>query len=858
LKILLPARYIGKAYAFICILLIFCLSHKSSAQGLLFQANDRLISERTSYKVFDNKIPVFNNHFAISFDLSILDTTSFGYVCFIKDKESNASFSFTLSEKDRYIFLDFNIDSKENLLQIPIKKSDLGYRRWHRIKINFLSDKNSIEIKVDNKVYTSFFKQYGNRFSPIIVFGKHDNVVDVPKIAIRKLVIEGEKKSYSFDFNEHDGNVVHDIEGNKYGKVENPIWLINDSFHWKLRYTYHTQSVAAINFDTRQQQFIVLTKDSIIYYDCKSNTSLAKKYTNTLTVPLKLGMSFLDSTNHSVFVYEVNDLPLNRTTIASLDMNSLIWTDRSNIQLEQQRHHHNGFFQSDKQSYTIFGGFGNRKFSNSFHEYNIAQNIWNLIQYTGDTITPRFFAGQAIENSHNSLLFGGIGNKTGDQGLGKSYYFDCYRINYENHTIKKLWNTSIIDEGLVSVRNMVLTEDKNSFYTICYPEYIPNTFLKLYQFYLKDGRYEILGDSISMNSERIETNANLYSNSITNELYCTTQEFQPDGSSVIKVYSLSEPAVSEAFFINPQFAFTNSQIFYILIAVLVFALIIILVLLRKRYLTKNRRLSDQLINVPDNYLKNQISDIKRTSAIYLFGDFIVIDKKGRDITHLFSPKIKQLFLFIFMNSSEESEGVTSPQIYLNIWPDKPIDKAKNSKGVTLNQLRDILNDIEGIEIVSSKGFVNLRTNELFYCDYFEYQNLLKTLISNETDNESHMKLMKILARGSFLKSINAECFDPCKQKFEDEILTILPPVLETSFKEADFNKVIQMAQILNHIDEQNETVLHYEMVSYINLNKLDLAKKRYNTYLLAFKRENTDGIPISFQDLTNKRNLPLK
>jgi two-component SAPR family response regulator len=847
-----------KSCTLIGILLLFFIPVKISAQGLLFQANDRLISERTSYKVFDNKIPVFNNHFAISFDLSILDNTTFGYVCSIKDKESNASFSFTLSEKDRFIFLNFNIDSKENLLQIPIQKSDLEYRRWHRIKINFLSDKNSLEIKFNSKVYTSFFKQYGNRFSPIIVFGKHDNVIDVPKIAIRKLVIEGEKKSYSFDFNEHDGNEVYDIEGNKYGKVENPIWLINDSFHWKLRYTYHAESVAAINFDTRKQQFIVLTKDSITYYNCKSNTSTAKKYTNELNVPMKLGMSFLDSSNHSVFVYEVNDLPLKRTTIASLDLNSLIWTDRSQLQLEQQRHHHNGFFQEDRQSYTIFGGFGNRKFSNSFHEYNIEQNKWNIIQYKGDTITPRFFSGQAIENSQYSLLFGGVGNKTGDQGLGKSYYFDCYRINYENHTVKKLWNTSNIDEGLVSARNMIISEDKHSFYTICYPEYIPNTFLKLYQFYIKDGKYKLLGDSIPMNSERIETNANLYSNAITKELYCITQEFKPDRSSVIKVYSLSEPAVSEAFFVNPQFAITNSLKFYILIAALVFAFIIVLIIVRKRNLTKNRQLSDQLINVPDNYLKHEISDKKRTSAIYLFGDFKVIDKNGRDITHLFSPKIKQLFLFIFLNSLKESEGVTSSQIYLNIWPDKPIEKAKNLKGVSLNQLRDILSDIEGIEISSSKGYTKIHANDLFYCDFVEYQSFLENIVSNENDIDSIQRIVFILSRGSFLKTINNECFDTHKQKFEDQILSIFPPILQESLKDANYNRVIQIAQILNHIDEQNETVLHYEIVSYIHLNKMDLAKKRYNSYLLSFKRENPDDIPMSFQDLTDKRNLHLK
>jgi len=834
---------------------LFGISHRVSAQGLLFQANDKLISERTSYDVFINKSPVFDNHFTVSFDLSILDTISFGYICSIQDKESNASFSLTLSEKDYYVFLDFNIDSKQNLLQIPIKKTDLGYRRWHRLKINFLSDKNAIEIKVDDKLYTSYFKQYKNRFSPVIFFGKYDNVVDVPKFAIRKLSIEGEKKSFTFNLDENDGRDVHNIEGDLYGKVDNPVWLINDSYHWKLRYTYKAKTVAALNFDTRQQRIIILNKDSIVLFDCKSNKISARKYKNELKVPMRLGMSFIDSANQAVYAYEVNDLPQSSTTIAALDLEKLTWTDKSQLQLQQQRHHHNGFFSPENQVYIIFGGFGNRKFAGDFHEYNIALDKWNLIQYSGDTITPRFFSGQAIEDKNNTLLFGGIGNKTGDQGLGKTHYYDCYRIDHQNHTIKKLWNTLIGNEGLVSVRNMVLSDDKQSFYTICYPEYIPNTFLKLYQFNVSDGRYEILGDSIAMNSERIETNANLYLNSITKELYCTTQEFQTDGSSVIRVYSLSEPPVSGKFFIKSKFAVNNSWIGYSMLFMLIFGGGSLFLFLRKRYRAKNSQLSDQVISKPNDVDADAISYPKKHNAIYLFGDFKAFDKNSRDITHLFSPRIKQLFLFIFLEYIRKGEGVTSQQIYLNIWPDKPVEKAKNSKGVTLNQLTHILSDIEGIQLINNKGHLLLETNELFYCDYFEYQSILKDIISDNENTVALQKLISVLSKGSFLKSINNECFDPYKKEFDDVVLTILQPLLERYFKDLNYIKVIQMAQILNCIDEQNELVLHYEIVSYLNLKRSDLAKKRYNSYLLSYKRENSDGFPLSFQDLTNKRNL---
>lgn len=46
-----------------------------------------------------------------------------------------------------------------------------------------------------------------------------------------------------------------------------------------------------------------------------------------------------------------------------------------------------------------------------------------------------------------------------------------------------------------------------------------------------------------------------------------------------------------------------------------------------------------------------------TNTLYLFGDFTVLDKKGRNITHLFSSKIKQLFLLILLNSIGKRRGL---------------------------------------------------------------------------------------------------------------------------------------------------------------------------------------------------------
>ena len=147
--------------------------------------------------------------------------------------------------------------------------------------------------------------------------------------------------------------------------------------------------------------------------------------------------------------------------------------------------------------------------------------------------------------NQNLLLFGGQGNETGEQSIGKTYYYDCYKINLKTNNIQKLWDVKQENTKMVSARNMVLSKDSTSFYTIGYSEYNPSTFLQLYNYSIKDGSHKIFGDSIPMISEKIRTNANLYLNNSTNQFFCVTQEFEEDGSNKINIYSLNDQPVSK-------------------------------------------------------------------------------------------------------------------------------------------------------------------------------------------------------------------------------------------------------------------------------------------------------------------------
>lgn len=842
-------------------LILLSLSGISTAQGLQFKSMDELTENRTSYNVFNKSDITFSDYFTLNMQLSIVDPSTFGYICDIQ--EINSSLDYTLvyvNNNDTAFFLKFNEDNKKNQLSIPLNKNDLGKGRWFDLSIEFNSMDDIITI-IYNEVEYSIEKNISqNKLTPEINFGKYKSFIDVPSFALRNLSINDSKRKCSFPFNENTGTEVHNSYGKLIGKVENPIWLVNESYHWKLRHSYSSDDVTILNYDEANQRMVIISRDSLSFYNFNTNSTQHFKQEGTLPVPVRLATSFIDSVNNLMYVYEVNDFDFDKPSIAALDLDSHNWLIKSYNQLPNQRHHHTGYFDALQQQYLIFGGYGVMQYFNKFNLYDIESKEWNSLTFSGDTIYPRFFSGMVPYANNSLIIFGGSGNLSGEQSAGKIYFHDCYKVNLGNRSIKKMWDLNTISKNMVSARNMVLSEDSASFYTLYYPEYIPNSYLNLYKFSIETGEYTILGDSIPILSERIETNANLFCNNLTNELYCTVQEIKEDGASNIRIYSISKTPISEDAFYQEYSQNINRRLLSLFIIVFILTLLIWIYKLLRTRIKKQKKIKEQQKYINDKRsLDLKVSKNKEdTNAIYLFGDFTVYSKTGQDISHLFSPKVKLLFLYILLNSNKKTVGVSSEKIYAAIWPEKDNKQAKNLKGVTQNQLRKILNDLEGIELVYEKGLFYFNFQEAIYCDYFELQLLLEDLQIPETNREEIIqKLLSIVSEGPFLKSLNNKCFDTFKQKLEIKTQLILPTQLEKYFKNKDYLQTISIAQILNHIELLNEYAFYYELMSYMKLEMPEMAKKCYTSFLIDYKSTLDENFPHTFREITEENPFKL-
>ena len=841
---------LSKNLAFILLLLS---AFRVDAQGINFTSSDDAITNRTSYNVFEYKQPKFINEFSLDFELSILDPDKFGYILNIKDKNNATSYSLVYvgNEKENGE-IKLNLDGVKTLVSIPFLKEIFNVTNWIKISLNFNPITKEISLTVDGNKEFSKENLFKVIIEPEIYFGKHRSIIDVPSMSLRDLSIKNNKSLYYFGFDESEGEKVYDSKGDLYGNVKKANWLIKESYFWKLKHISSFKPVTSITFDESKHRFIFQNLDSLKFYDFKNEETSFMEFKNNSNVFMRLGNSLLDPSENKLYVYELYDITPNSSSIASIDLDSpYSWESISNLERSKQTHHHNAIFDTQNKKIIIFGGYGYFRFTNDFSAYDIKANKWELLEFSGDTIDPRFFSGITKLGDNKAILFGGQGNKDGDQSIGKTYYYDCYTIDFETKKIKKLWEINREGINMVSSRNLVLNKDSTAFYNLSYSEYISSTSLQLYEYSLKDGNYRMLGDTIPLNSERIRTNANLYFDRLTNELFTTTQEFQEDGSSLVKIYSLDSPPVSKEKIQNK--VQKASQNFYVRLILLLCILTLISILIIYIIKRKERKIIQGQIQKTLKYEINREVEITKPNSVSLFGVFSSIDTRGNDISHLFSPKIKQLFLLlIFYSKQKKANGISSEKIHSILWPDSTEQNAKNLKNVALNQLRNVLKDFEGLEIVYSDRKFILEINDAFYCDYFMFLSELDSFKKGLSTENTLTSLVKILIRGKFLQYTDEEHFDTFKKDFELDVLGFIPNEMIKLYHSKEYSDVIPLAEILFKIDPLNMDAFLYKIHSLIKMKMQSKAKKHFNSFSINYNKITGDDFNLTYRDVVNK------
>lgn len=826
------------------ILFILCsfISQSAIAQGLKFKGNEQPIDKRTSFDVFNHRSISFTENFDIDFYLSLDYETRVGHIVRIKNKNDDRIYNLLYEGQAGHCIFRFNEEGKSSLIVAELNKSRLANLGWVKVKITIDLINNSVDLYVTDNKFRATGLNLPDQYEPEIIFGKSDYIIDVPSFAIKQLSIGNYKKRFDFPLKENEGNIVHDSKGKATGKVSNPEWLINDAYEWKLLTSAYSQTIAGSNYNEVKKEIYYFNRDSIFIFNTKTNKSRKIAFEKKCPVELALATNFIDTQQNKLYVYETYyNRPYTGPTVASLDLNSFEWTIESDDALQRELHHHGAFYNTSKRNLTMFGGYGNGMYSNKFYSYNTDSTRWTILnKFSGDIIFPRYFLSAAYDAKKNTAyIFGGMGNETGEHIVGRKYMYDLYKVDFDTKVITKLWQISWKGDNAVPARNLVLSGD-SCFYALCYPEHVSDSFLKLYQFSLADGHNRILGDSIPIYSDKITTNAKLYYDEQLSCLFTIVQESKDDISSSIKVYSLAFPPISA----EELNGYSDNSDYTKIAAILLSALAICSVLgyfiyrkYRKKYTTNQNLILPTSSKEEENRAK--------PNSIYLFGEFTVFDRHKKDITYLFSTRLKQTFCLILEHSTDN--GITSQRLSNILWPEKAEDKVKNSRGVTINHLRKALGELEGIELVYNKGYFKIvQTNEV-YCDYIRCIQIISSETNFEKDKE---ELLVILSRGKFLEHSNHQLFDSIKVSIESKLEPLLLTEIEKSHIAKTHQTTIKLAEAIFNMDSLNESALYYETKALLGLKMENEARLRYMSFVMEYKKIMGSDYPHSFQDLS--------
>ena len=597
--------------------ILLCLfEYTSSAQGLGFNGMDHRIEDRSSYDVFGKDLKTAKERLTICFDLRIAPGDQFGYILRVKDKVNwNLSYE---SSRDS-VLIRLNEEGRKSHIKAAIAKKDLPSYRWHPVILDVDIHRDSLHLSIGEHHFSRYYDIIGP-IRPQIIFGKSDFLIDVPSFAIRNLTVSMDKQKYRFNLSQINGEKVYDTNHRIKGEVVNPNWLTNEALEWKEIKTLNSKEIAGCNWNPVRKEFYYFNNNELFIHSFSDNETHRHIFNAPCPVKLKLGSSYISADGNYLYSYELYDEQHpSDWSVARLDLDTLEWTALSKDRLNMPMNHHTGFLDPNSGEYTVFGGFGNKLYNGYFYSFDDNTGRWHQTYQMCD-IFPRYFSASGTDDDGFIYIFAGMGNECGEQVVGRKYFYDLHRINSRNGQIEKIWSLNWDEPDQVPVRKLIV--DSDVFYTLCYPEYLSNSQLKLCSFRIDNGYHKVLGNSIPIISDKMRTNANLFMDKDMALFIAAVQVFDDDIRSELKLYTISYPAFSDDIIKEMK----KGQILkYSLISIIVLALLSITLIALKKYRNKQ---AEKLSSRKKIRLFKQE---QRNNAIYLFGDFTVIDNKGTDL-----------------------------------------------------------------------------------------------------------------------------------------------------------------------------------------------------------------------------------
>ncbi len=809
--------------------------------GLGFGSHETVLEKRTSLDISPDDSICFSKNFELGFDINYLPNhnTYFGYILRIISNGNNnidliyhqKSHTFRVTSGETFSDINFSIDSPRL------------YQEWNRIVLKFNLENQTLAFEVNGK-------KAGNCNIPLnfrcfkFLWGANDyqkyKTRDIPPMQIKDIrIYENNVIKHYWPLNEVSGTTSNDSVTNLPAKIKNPNWIKPKYQNWELVKTFTLNGYGGIAFDPKTDKLYVSGSDSMAVFGINTEKEyvewLPNKHEN-----LRVGhQSIFDSSSGKLF-----DLFIDQKKVVPYDITNRHWEADFEPGKITEFWHANKFISYADSSLYVIGGYGQLHYKNMVQRYSFLTGTWDTVKVSGD-FSPRYMSalGKDPQGKYVYIL-GGYGSQSGDQMLDPHNYYDMFRFNIREKSFKKLFTLRPIVKQFTFANSLVIDPKTNNYYGLIFPNDSSSSNLQLIKGSLTDSTFSLLGNTIPFLFHDIESFVDLYYSPISNKLITVVLNYsrsdEPVKTTTVKIYSVNFVPVPNEIVNEDKGTEGRRYIFILLVSLSILALTgIYLFLKRRRYMVKLPIISKGIqdselqtvngLNVFQNSGEREIH-----SSIYLFGQFQVFDKEGHDITGLFTPLLKELFLVVCINTIRQGRGITSEMLNERLWHDKSEKDAKNNRSVNIAKLKTILERVGHCAIHKESGAWQFQVlDDQIYIDFRNFSAIIQ---HNQVPRKEDVRhLIEIIRRGSFLYLTEYDWLDSIKSEISNSVIDFCTNYIKRHDISHEPDFIIEITNCIFHFDHLNEEALTYQCKSLINLKRLTLANNIYLKYAKEYK-----------------------
>jgi hypothetical protein len=461
--------------------------------------------------------------------------------------------------------------------------------------------------------------------------------------------------------------------------VKNPEWILDSHAFWQKQIEFETKVNSQFCYNPEKNE----VANQLIYTASASNNLIYNPFTKEYNCYLLNLLTGVD-----VLVYD---------TLAGN------WNKGNESNVPPDYWHHNRFFSPLDSNLYLMNGYGHHKYKNTVNRYNYHTKSWESFSLKGDRIHPRYLSGQGKKDEQHLILFGGYGSETGNQEMRPQSYYDLHEIDIQTMESKKIWEmeSPILDFAVGN--SLIPSADRRTFYALAFPSQQFYSKIVLLEVSMNRPEYSIVGDSIPFDFEDTRSNADLYINPSSSLLIAVVVTPQTTALSQVAVYTLSNPPLALGeLYQNGRKGGIRLILLYSFLSLVCAGLLVFAVslLLRKQ---KIKRIVSRELQKAQTLPDEDDADAEQKQAIYLPDSFRVFDKNGINVTKEFSPMLRQLFTLLLLYTAKNGIGISSSKLKDALWFDKSEKNAKNNRGVFINKLRQLFEQIGTIKTTIYTG-----------------------------------------------------------------------------------------------------------------------------------------------------------